>query len=192
MKTFFFLIIFLLLIFSCSQKKELNEDYQAIAICNYYNFMISKDQSIHLPKIEKIIFYYHDTLFQFESNRFDTIYSYIKTKKESHILLKKEIRKIEKVNIQEIEKYRNEMSENGVLYCGPDVYLHSKKKNKYLFTLFSIKQISDWFDYNWTRKTIIKKKEFPQKFHEIYHTINSYQLNFHFQGNNNILTKYLN
>lgn len=176
MKKFFLALLPIVVLISCKDEpKALSEDFWAIAHDSRgHEISLNDSMFFIVPKIQCIVFLYHDSVFKVEIDR--------ETNKEHYSLLKSGNKAAKDTLLSTFDSYRKttlkeqlqEFRENGLGYgCFSDGYFLFNTSNKLQFGLFDFMDYYDWMKHSRSKEIPLTPKQFPKIYQNIYHTFNS-------------------
>ncbi|MGV3610071.1 MAG: hypothetical protein ACO1N0_03915 [Fluviicola sp.] len=169
------LFLSILLFASCKEESnQLSEDFWAIAHDSKGHKITLNDSTyFEVPKLQYIVFLYHDSVFKVEIDR--------ETSKEHYSLLTANDKVIDTL-MASFDSYRKtnlkdqlqKFEENRLGYgCFSDGYFLFNTSHKIQFGLFDFMNYYSWRKYGRLKEMSLKPKQFPKIYQTVYHTFHS-------------------
>lgn len=172
------IILSILFLVSCnSEQKPLDENFNTICFINdTYEIEVGNGAYMNIPKIQYVLFIYHDTIFQVSIENEKSTYSFMKLRNKGKDSLQSIFKEYDKTYLKKQLKSMKENNYHGT--CAPNGYFLSRNDEKLNFGIFFYRDYSNWIRRYSHKEIQLKPAQFPQIYQTIYHTLNSKQWDY--------------
>lgn len=171
MNNIFYFLFPSLLVFSCTQDKNVNEDYQASCIVgNGKEIELGDSLFMRCPQINAILFLYHDTVFEASLEKKNPNFYYFKCTEQDKKELKRLFKKYDDTNLTQ---QLTDSTETGFIgNCEGESYFLSQQSDQLNFGVIPM-FYHEWIRRNGIRPLKISETKFPKMYQSIFNTFNS-------------------